>query len=268
MSNSQFSLDYYYNLIISDTKRHEKLHGIEYMEKHRKRFEETVGFLSDCWGTKALEIGATDFFQVYLNEQGYEELWGTIFSTDIEEKFYTRRFDIGDFGVDARILSLDIESELFPFHEPYFDLIIMCEVIEHFDIDPMFALVELNRILKMGGKLLITTPNSCSARNAYKACLGYRPHFFMQYSTDRSPHRHNFEHDIHSLLTLIHAAGFEVVRLETHDVFDEPDSQAIKFLQKNSMPLEFRGDDIFLLVQKVSTPKERWPQSIYYRAGD
>ncbi len=32
------------------------------------------------------------------------------------------------------------------------------EVLEHFTADPMFALAELNRVLKPGGFLLLTTP--------------------------------------------------------------------------------------------------------------
>lgn len=45
-----------------------------------------------------------------------------------------------------------------PYRDKFFDVIILNEVIEHIP-NPKRALIEINRILKNGGKLIMTTPN-------------------------------------------------------------------------------------------------------------
>ena len=47
------------------------------------------------------------------------------------------------------------------------------------EIDPMFMLSEVNRALKDGGKLLVTTPNVLSSRGLYKIIHGVEPYFYM-----------------------------------------------------------------------------------------
>lgn len=259
-----FSLDYYFSSLGGAAGGGLDPHGIPYMEKHRLRFEKTLDFIEGISGNSALEIGATDFFQVYLRESlGFQDVWASIFTQDIAKKRYLADFEVGEYKSASTVVSVNLEGEFFPISGPRFDFVMMCEVIEHFDVDPMFALCELNRIMRDGAKLLITTPNACSARNAYKACLGYRPHFYMQYSIDRDPYRHNFEHDIHSIKALLEGAGFRLARIEAHDVFDVTDEEAIAFLDRNGMPLELRGDDLFVLAEKVSSPVDRWPEGVY-----
>jgi SAM-dependent methyltransferase len=235
----------------------------EYHLKHKKRFEETDRLLRTLEGTSAVEVGATDFFQILLKQLGYDDIWGTVFSDNADLKFYKRQIAAANDRVISNTISIDIERELFPVGGGHFDLILFCEVLEHLDIDPMFSFVEFNRILKDGGKILLTTPNCCSARNTWKILKGYRPHFFMQYERSRSPYRHNFEHDVHSVSRLLGGAGFRIDYLSTMDVFEEPVPEAIAFLKRNGLPTQHRGDDIFVIATKVGPVIDRWPLELY-----
>ncbi|RYE46241.1 MAG: methyltransferase domain-containing protein [Hyphomicrobiales bacterium] len=235
----------------------------DYHFKHKKRFQETDRLLRTLTGTRAIEIGATDFFQVVLKQLGFDDIWGTVFSDNAELKLYNRQVIAADRSVISRTVSIDIEKELFPVNDGHFDLVLFCEVLEHLDIDPMFSLVEFNRILSLGGKILLTTPNCCSARNTWKILKGYRPHFFMQYERSRSPYRHNFEHDVHSVTRLLEGAGFSVDYLSTLDVFEEPVPEAVAFLKRNGLPTQHRGDDIFVVATKVGPVTDRWPLELY-----
>jgi ubiquinone/menaquinone biosynthesis C-methylase UbiE len=159
--------------------------------------------------------------------------------------------------------NINLEHNPIPLPDASLDLVLCCEVIEHMDVDPMFLLAEINRVVKPGGHLFITTPNIASARGVWKILNGYAPHFFTQYMKDRSPYRHNYEHDIHSLQSLTRAAGFATRMLKTLDVFEEPEPRALFALDRLGMPTEFRGDDIFLLGQKLGPVVDRWPPTIY-----
>jgi 2-polyprenyl-3-methyl-5-hydroxy-6-metoxy-1,4-benzoquinol methylase len=53
-----------------------------------------------------------------------------------------------------------------------FDIVIFSEVIEHLRISPLRALAEINRIMKPGGLLLLTTPNIANLSNILKLLQG------------------------------------------------------------------------------------------------
>jgi len=57
------------------------------------------------------------------------------------------------------VIKCDIENEKIPFEDNKFDFIIFNEIFEHLRINPIFALKELNRVLKSNGIMMLTTPN-------------------------------------------------------------------------------------------------------------
>jgi SAM-dependent methyltransferase len=237
-----------------------------YYTKHRARFEATLAAvpLADSAGCQALELGATDYFQLALRHLfGYERVIGTQFSQNIEEKYYTKEFIIADRRTKNLTISVNLEHEFLPIPENSINLAMCCEVLEHMDIDPMFMLGELNRVCAPGASLIITTPNCCSARNFWKIAHGFRPYFFMQYEISRSPYRHNIEWDVHGVAQLCRAAGFEPYHLETRDVFEDPLPEANELLRSAGLPLENRGDCIISAARKVSSVTDRWPPGIY-----
>lgn len=212
----------------------------------------------------ALEIGATTLFQVGLKHIfGYGRVVGNELSAHVEDKYVEKPFEIGPQKTTNLSVSVNIEHELFPFAPETFDLVMCCEVIEHMDIDPMFMLAEVNRILKPGGKLIITTPNCCSARNFWKIANGFRPHFFMQYERSRSPYRHNIEYDVHAIAALLRSAGFAPRSIETADVFESPLQQGLDLLYKMRLPTDHRGDGIFAIGEKMTGVVDRWPTGLY-----
>ncbi|WP_158292010.1 class I SAM-dependent methyltransferase [Paracraurococcus ruber] len=237
-----------------------------YYLKHRPRFAGTLDLIAPAQeaGARALELGATDFLQVALRHVfGYDEVFGSVFSTEIERKYYHRA--VAAAGMETRnpTFSVNLEHDLLPVPPEHFAMVLCCEVLEHMDIDPMFMLVEVNRVCQMGAELVLTTPNCCSARNFWKIAHGYRPHFFMQYERSRSPYRHNIEWDVHAVAQLARAAGFEPVTLETTDVFEAPMPEALALLARNGLTTDHRGDCIMLRARKVSGVVDRWPAGLY-----
>ena len=73
-------------------------------------------------------------------------------------------------GVDA--LAVDLETDPWPIAPAAADAVVLTEVIEHMYINPLHALLEVNRVLKPGGVLLISTPNLLSLRNRINFFFG------------------------------------------------------------------------------------------------
>ena len=57
------------------------------------------------------------------------------------------------------------ETELYPYEDATFDVVLFCEILEHLIVDPIKAIAEINRVLKQGGYLILTTPNAARLDN-------------------------------------------------------------------------------------------------------
>ena len=100
-------------------------------------------------------------------------------------------------AADIQIASLE---EPLPFDDESFDAVLFSEVLEHlFDVHG--ALAELNRVLKPGGLLLLTTPYHGLVKNVLIALVAFEGHydpvrspirFFTRQSLDRCLWRAGF----------------------------------------------------------------------------
>lgn len=163
--------------------------------------------------------------------------------------------------------NFDVEKDRFPFGDEVFDMLLCCEVIEHLGADPMFMIAEINRVLKNGGLLLLTTPNAISLKNVYKIMLGYSPHFYASFNLTRD--RHNREYAPNEIFNLLDIGGFECVKIYSRDVYGDMERKKIR--QIIVLVLGFfawcinrnRSDCLFVLARKVSDIRDRYPVAFY-----
>jgi 2-polyprenyl-3-methyl-5-hydroxy-6-metoxy-1,4-benzoquinol methylase len=59
-----------------------------------------------------------------------------------------------------------------PISDRSFDVVILAEVLEHLRVSPMRVLLEIRRILRPGGAVLVTTPNMARLTNVLRLLLG------------------------------------------------------------------------------------------------
>lgn len=66
-----------------------------------------------------------------------------------------------------------------PHPDESFDIVVSCETVEHV-LQPATAVKELARVLRLGGRLLLTTPNYLSSPGLYRAYLRARGRPFSE----------------------------------------------------------------------------------------
>ena len=98
-------------------------------------------------------------------------------------------------------------AEQFPFADATFEAIWCSEVLEHL-FDPAFALREMHRIMKPGGRLLVTVPYHGRFKNVLIALFKFDEHYVPS-----NPHIRFYTK--RTLSTLAERAGFSAVRTKT-----------------------------------------------------
>jgi SAM-dependent methyltransferase len=164
----------------------------------------------------------------------------------------------------------DAERDRFPYADEAFDTVVCGELIEHLPGDPMYLMSEVNRILKPGGHLLITTPNIASIHGIAAILQRNHPGFFVAYlkpSEDGSVDaRHAREYTPGEIYRLMLDAGFEIALIETGAFGEEPHPEhdwVWDVLKKHNLATDLRGDGIYCLGRKVSGVLQRWPDWLY-----
>ena len=145
-----------------------------------------------------------------------------------------------------------------------------CELIEHLFEDPMHLMGEVNRILKPGGHLVLTTPNIAALRGIaaiLRAIIrAFSTLIFARRRPGPRPRRHNREYTPREIHRLLENSGFEAVRLETGEFRDLPHPEfgwVLHLLERYRLDSELRGDGIYALGRKTGPVKERYPEWLY-----
>jgi hypothetical protein len=243
--------------------------GNGYITGHSARLAATTVWLDQQIPPQArvLEIGFSDLLHKHITACAAS--WDyTVFKAESDDSPKvtpsTLRLDRTGQTVSSSRISLNLEEDVFPAEIAEYDAIILCEVIEHMEVDPMHLMSEINRVCAKNGRLYLTTPNSTSARIVYKVINGYHPSFFMQYAKSRSLYRHNFEYTPKLASTLLHAAGFRVDSLEAIDTFEDPLQDGYAMLERIGADQSLRGDNIFIAGTKTGDINDRHPAGIYF----
>jgi len=244
----------------------------EYARIHKSRFVHTLEITPPGDASKSvLEMGAYMQITAPLKFQlGYGTVRGCYYGPLGRVDHKTITSESGEL-FECDIDLFDAEKDIYPYTDASFDTVLCCELIEHLPSDPMHMMSEINRILKPGGHLVLTTPNIGSLRSVSAILLGYHPSFFPAYIRPRVPGeeaeaRHNREYVPMEIQHLLTDSGFEMVRLETGEFLDEPHPEfawITHLLKRYNLSHDLRGDGIYAVARKAGPVKNRWPAWLY-----
>jgi glycosyltransferase involved in cell wall biosynthesis/SAM-dependent methyltransferase len=242
-----------------------------YVEAHLTRLEKTLAIIPKGGpGDRILEMGAYLQLTPSLRTRlGYGEVRGCYYGPAgrVERKTVSSE---GGEVFECELDLFDAERDPFPYPDGHFSTVLCCELLEHLAVDPMHMMTEINRILKPGGHLVLTTPNLASLRSLSAILLGYHPGLFSVYlrpsGGEPKEARHHREYtpiEIHLLLT---GAGFDVSRLETGPFRETPTPElawVTDLLDRYRLPASLRGDGIYAVGRKSQPVQNRYPSWLY-----
>jgi len=152
--------------VLADFERHGPT-DVAYLRLHFGRFMATKEIFESSWGARrgrVLDIGAHWLHQSYLYaSDGYEVTAADVPSTieiDAVRRLASasgiRLLAYEDLANGRAFTQLDDDS---------FDLILFTEIIEHLAFNPLSLWREVHRILRPGGRIVLTTPNYLALRS-------------------------------------------------------------------------------------------------------
>jgi SAM-dependent methyltransferase len=213
------------DMVWNDTTRPDYEADIWYNNNRNKICLEMLGNI--CEGKRVISVGGGQWMEgVFLKQLKASE----IIRTDI----------VGDTNNGI----LEAPAEALPFSDESFDVVICREVIEHVkDTDAVF--VEMKRVLKRGGYLLITTPNAYTlAMDGTFHVRMYTPTTFINelvsYGFKVVKKHGNLPYILQGLMTYA-GKGFEIA-LEDFKIMDA--------LTKNDENRYYMSTQLFVLVVK------------------
>ncbi len=242
-----------------------------YIETHLTRLEKTLAITPPGGpADRILEMGAYLQITPALQTLGYGEVRACYYGPAGKVEHRTRISSDGH-EFSCAIELFDAEKDRFVYEDDFFTTVLCCELLEHLTEDPMHMMSEINRILKPGGHLVLTTPNIGSLRAIGAILEGYHPGFFPAYirppdGGDEPEARHNREYTPKEIVLLLLDSGFEVTLLETGPFRDEPKPEhewVRHLLDRYELSQDLRGDGIYAVGRKKGPIRARYPAWLY-----
>jgi len=145
-----------------------RLEGYKISLTHERfRFRHVIDSIPSCTSPiRLLDIGTSPF---------------TLFIKRMYPHYEVSTLDFSNYWEDAcketgiKFRMCDLERQPLPFEDDYFDLVIFNEVLEHLFAPPSRVLREVRRVIRTGGKIILSVPNIAAMRYRVVLLLGMSP---------------------------------------------------------------------------------------------
>jgi SAM-dependent methyltransferase len=189
------------------------------------------------------QIGALAIYAAKLGCQVAAVDYG--FFTNIFGKIATEQ------GVDYR--ECDVGFQPLPFADDSFDFVTYTDVIEHHTFSPKRVLKEIHRVLKPGGRLILTTPNHASIYNRLFLLTGRSVNdsfdsFFDGAAEANTYHGHHREYTRGELKAALERTDFHVLECR---IIEEDLKSMFYFLRRKGSRREYFQHRQQLLVRAL-----------------
>ncbi|HRR45914.1 MAG TPA: class I SAM-dependent methyltransferase [Candidatus Paceibacterota bacterium] len=118
--------------------------------------------------SKFLDIGCSDGCATLNYAKKAKIKKENIFGLDINDDY------LKSAGEKFNVFKVDLEKDDLPFDNNFFDVIVIDQVMEHIK-NIHHLIIEIDRILKAGGLLIISVPNLAAWHNRFLLLIGKQP---------------------------------------------------------------------------------------------
>jgi len=240
---------------------------LKYLRMLQSSYERTVRDLASHFAAMPkkeeihlFEIGAyLGGVSVSLRKLGFK-----VTATDLPEFVNNPRLQRRYAGFGIQLVAVNLRHYTLPFPDHHFDAVVMCEVLEHLNFNPLPVLYEINRVLKPGGLLYLALPNLVCLRNRLamlcgKSVLAPIKEYFFQ--LDRNANMivgiHWREYTTAEVRLMLERLGFSVTRQFFFDLSNPVNDRflltAAKKILYGAVP-SFRPNQVTFAV-KASRPQ-------------
>jgi ubiquinone/menaquinone biosynthesis C-methylase UbiE len=164
-----------------------------YNETHAERFKETVNlffpYLVSPEPLSILDLGTGTGEMAILVKNSFPEHEIVAADVSIWENTREKLNNAGIKTIDN--LRFEVGKNL-SIPDASFDTVFFLEVLEHIIDDPKHVFSEINRILRRGGYLFLTTPNMAQLFNRIMLLWGKQPQLYLTALTDDKDPRGHF----------------------------------------------------------------------------
>lgn len=208
----------------------------EYIEMHFERLLDTINAVHRMLphGGRILDYSSVGFFRHALNELVPGVTQTNVSGVNYELDDYIDRYGAGRY-----------------------DLCICTEVLEHLLFDPSRMFFAINRMLKAGGHVLLSTPNAISMANCIKIMNGNPPSLWNQLNITSKHYydRHNRDWSPFEVSLILQEHGFDIIDTVTKNYY----ASSKKVLMNNPKKCElvsqnsthdYFGDTLFVSARK------------------
>ncbi|OQY60181.1 MAG: hypothetical protein B6245_02930 [Desulfobacteraceae bacterium 4572_88] len=169
----------------------------------------------------------------------------------------------------------ECEKDQLPHEDSGFALVLFFDVLEHLIIDPVYTVLEFNRVLGKGGHLIINTPNAAAVQRVLKIFAGQNPATENEIRPSSIYQRHNREWTPDEVCQLMECCGFGNCAITTNeDMITHAEADILHFADEKGLlnkAENYFGPEIFCIAEKREDrtihddlPEEqRWPEWLY-----
>jgi SAM-dependent methyltransferase len=183
-----------------------------------------------------------------------------------------------DIVIDSCVVpvhAFECERDRLPLESKELGLVLLCDVLEHLLVDPMWTILEINRVLKMGGHFVLSTPNVASIDRVTRILQGEHPGTEHHFKPTNIADRHNREWTFAEVYGAVTGVGFRLVAWDSnHQSISESDRIMLEAFRRAGLVDSedaFFGPDLVFVFEKTEhltldcdlCPDRRWPVFLY-----
>lgn len=183
--------------------------------------------------------------------------------------------DIHLSNTTIQVHRFECDKDHLPVPDQTYGMVLLCDVLEHLIVDPVWTLLEINRVTRIGGHFLISTPNVTSIDRVLTIAQGRHPGTEHEYKPTSIYDRHNREWTPSEVFSCVGALGFRLLGWDSNFLALSDASKLLlqTFRTAGLLRLDdvFFGPELVFVFEKTEhktlnseLPIEtRWPSYLY-----